>query len=493
MLDPHLGRLLSDQLGRAVRSPVHSLLGFLELLGMGDLDGDQRRLVESLAESTQELLGAGDRLILLLKLLSGGHASRTEPVDLASLVSEIGADVDWKVRVQVGPDTPRHVETDAEALRQVLAELVRNAVTHGHAPFTIDVASAPGLPDFPAVRISVSNGGSLSPAARNRLGGAAVGTHETVGVMLVRRLLEVLGGALSVRDSEGIVRVAVTLPIRPAVEDAAPAQPEPLVPARPLRVLLVEDNATNRLLAERQMRKLGHELTGVATGLAGVEAALQGDFDVVLMDRHLPDVDGAEATRQIRAADQPHVAGLPIIAVTADCTEETREACLAAGMDEVLTKPVDLGQLAAALSRVVLPESADLRRPVLAAVTGERRATVPAIVRQVVHNAGGEPVDAAELIATYLGELPGRRLRIQSSLRRGEVRGLIAAAESLRTSSEGLGVTSVAGACAALAAAARRGDLEAARRLLPALSLSTEQIHDELWPYTDEDLLAAAV
>jgi len=288
----------------------------------------------------------------------------------------------------------------------------------------------------------------------------------------------------------------IGLALQPVTTDLPPeVDADPNAAGRSLRVLLVEDNATNRLLAERQLRRLGHHYTGVSTGGAGVTAALSGDFDVVLMDRHLPDMDGCEATRRIRSSGRAEAVPLPIAAITADCTLVAHEECLAAGMDEVLIKPVDLEQLAAALTRLARlaapegPKNSDGSEP--PSVAAGSPEIVPSSVRRAIEHAAGQSVDAAELIATYLGELPGRRLRIQSTLRKSDIRGVVAAAESLRTSSERLGASAVAGCCAALAAAAQRGDLDAARAFLPSLSLSAEQIHEDLWPYTDEDVVAA--
>jgi CheY-like chemotaxis protein/HPt (histidine-containing phosphotransfer) domain-containing protein len=250
-----------------------------------------------------------------------------------------------------------------------------------------------------------------------------------------------------------------------------------------LRVLLVEDNATNRLLTERQLSRLGHVLTAVASGEAGIRAAVGSEgaeaFDVVLMDRHLPDLDGCEATRRIRSdlpAGRPY---LPILAVTADATSEAQAACIEAGMDEVLTKPVDLARLSAALDR-----AAGMIGRVAsggAVVPGGAAAPwQPSALDTVLRRVEGDRQAASELISTYLGELPGRRLRINASLRRGEARAVVAAAESLRTSSESLGGTAVAGVCAALGEAAAAADLQTARQFLPPLVRSCELFSAEL-------------
>ena len=120
-----------------------------------------------------------------------------------------------------------------------------------------------------------------------------------------------------------------------------------------LRILLAEDNPVNALLARELLRRRGHNVDQVATGEEAVAACQRARFDVVIMDLHMPGLDGIEATRRIRAAEA--VSGgrrLPIFALTADAVETGRKACLAAGMDGFLTKPVDPAELDAVLATI---------------------------------------------------------------------------------------------------------------------------------------------
>lgn len=491
-VDPAVGRSLERALSQAVRTPLHSLLGFLELLAMSDLDDDQSRLHRQLERSAEDLLVGSDRVLWLLRLQGEHYVPRPARVHLAVFAAEIAAASDGAVSAVVAPGAPPHLDTDMAALHQIVNELVTNAMLHGSAPIVLAVSPSTERRD--AVRITISDGGTgLVPAARRALAAAVDGSAPSAGLGLpmVRRLAALLGGTVQVLPTPVGVQVSLTLPLgngpvagRPVT---SPALANAVSPARSLRVLLVEDNATNRLLTERQLARLGHVLTAVASGEAGVQAALDDDvaepFDVVLMDRHLPDMDGCEATRRIRAGLRNGRHHLPILAVTADATPEARDACTEAGMDEVLTKPVDLATLSAALDRAAekfarTDIEADPARQ--AHPPSEARVWRPAALDIIVRHVDGDSQAAAQLIETYLGELPGRRLRIHAALRRGEVRAVVAAAESLRTSSDSLGATAVAGACAALAAAAEAGDLSAARQFLPNLVLRCEQFSAEL-------------
>jgi two-component system sensor histidine kinase/response regulator len=127
----------------------------------------------------------------------------------------------------------------------------------------------------------------------------------------------------------------------PAVPEAAPAPR----PARPLRVLLAEDNRVNQLVVRRLLEKRGHRITVVENGRDAVTAARGARFDVILMDVSMPEMDGIEATLAIRAGKDAAAGAVPIVALTAHAMKGDRERCLAAGMDAYLTKPLDLPAL----------------------------------------------------------------------------------------------------------------------------------------------------
>jgi CheY-like chemotaxis protein/two-component sensor histidine kinase/HPt (histidine-containing phosphotransfer) domain-containing protein len=493
-VDPALGRSLEQALSQAVRTPLHSLLGFMELLAMSDLDDEQSRLHRQLERSAEDLLTGSDRILWLVRLLGEHYQPRPARVHLSAFAAEVAAASDGAVSAVVAPDAPPHLDTDLAALHQIVTELVANAVRHGAAPVVIAISPDPDARD--TVRITVSDGGKgLPPATRRALAAAVDGSVPAsgLGFQLVRRLAALLGGTVQVLPTHVGAHVCLVLPLTAGAgrttSAAPPVSTAAVAPARSLRVLLVEDNATNRLLTDRQLSRLGHVLTAVASGEAGIRAALGGEgaepFDVVLMDRHLPDIDGCEATRRIRAGLPEGRPYLPILAVTADATPEARDACTEAGMDEVLTKPVDLARLSAALDRAAgmtgREASAGAAHP-----TADAAPWQPTALAGIVRGVDGDMQAAAELISTYLGELPGRRLRIHASLRRGDARAVVAAAESLRTSSESLGATAVAGACAALATAAAAADLQSARQFLPSLILRCEQFSAELAGFVDE-------
>jgi len=131
------------------------------------------------------------------------------------------------------------------------------------------------------------------------------------------------------------------------------------VPDRPLKVLQVEDNATNRDVAEKILARVGHTVFSVANGAEALKALKEQTFDIVIMDRHMPTMNGIEATRRIRAMDPP-LNAIPIIGVTAAASEDDVNACLQAGMDLVLTKPLRTKDLRTTVARLAAPAAEHL-------------------------------------------------------------------------------------------------------------------------------------
>lgn len=485
-LTPEVTDFLTTTLSRAVRTPLHGLLGFLELLAMSDVDDDQRRLVEQLVHSSEELLASNDRLVLLLRVLGHRQIPRSQTVQVGDLILELTAMTTTPVTVHRAPGTPRSLTTDAGLLLALLQELLANAVLHGRSPVTLELAAAPVEGQL---RITVADAGEgMPPAAQRQLLGSERAHLDVAGLLLVRALADLLGARCRVATGTQGTRVSVDVAVDSGTGPAAlgdeptrsaqlPARPSPDA-ATPtgLTVLLVEDNATNRLLAERQLARLGHVLHTVVNGQAGVEAALRGDFDVVLMDLHLPDIDGREATQRIRAAQGPGVV-LPIVAITADATPQARQSCMAVGMDDVLTKPVDLQELGAALERA--------RQASGAGAPADTTQPVPAVVQRVAARVDSDPEAVAQFVETFLTGLPAQRLRLQAALRRGQARSVVSAAQALRASSDTMGASSLAAACAALSAAAETEHLDTARVFLPNLLLQCQQLDEELWAFTD--------
>jgi CheY-like chemotaxis protein/anti-sigma regulatory factor (Ser/Thr protein kinase) len=490
-IDPAIGRLITAVVSRGIRTPLHSLLGFLELLATTSLDDEAEALVLEARTGGAELLAASDRLIRLLDLLVGAETPAPQPFSVRDLLHEVAADAgpEGSVWVEINPYLPATLRGDAASLEQLLVELASNAVRHGATQTRLYCERANTFQEGPVrVRFVISDDGPGLPLkALHRLTAPAEEVSDDLdhlGVFLARRLLDRLDTVLTVpRSDDRGTTVAFEVTLQDAATAGAPPpQPTPGParaerPAKALHILLVEDNSVNGLLAQRQLARLGHRLDIVTDGTSGVRAAATGRYDVVLMDRHLPDIDGVEATRQIRIEEQTHTPArhIPIIAVTADASPGHREECLGAGMDGFLTKPLDLEHLRDALITAVAEP-----QPTVAEDTDGSPEVDPVALSRLSASLGGDSTTVVELVETYLEELAVRRMRLQSTIKRSEARQAAAAAESLWAASETVGAVKLANLCAQIHRAARAGDLQLGMALLPELRQTCERTANTL-------------
>jgi CheY-like chemotaxis protein/HPt (histidine-containing phosphotransfer) domain-containing protein/anti-sigma regulatory factor (Ser/Thr protein kinase) len=479
-INADVARVLVAAVSHGVRTPLHSLLGFLELLDTIDLDDEAHSIVTEARGGGSELLVASDRLLILLRLLIGDQPAPAQSFSTADLLRDVARSTgrESAVLTDVNPYLPATLAGDLEDLRQLLVELVSNAVRHGGEQTRVYAERIGDFTESPArVQFTVADDGPGLPAeALGRLSAAQerLGEEPTqIGLYLAGRLARRLGATVTVAQSDDrgtIIKVDVSLYDRlpdPAEErperapKAAAAQPE----AEPLHVLLVEDNKVNRILAQRQMARLGHRLEIAVDGESGIQAVLDGDYDVVLMDRHLPDIDGLESTRRIRAGELARTPArhTPIIAVTADASPGHRGECIAAGMDGFLTKPLDLEQLQVAIDQVTAVAAP------AGAVDPAQADFDPGALGRLNDALDGDVHAVADLVSTYLDELPAGRMRLQVALGQSQARQAAAAAESLWASSETVGAVRLAQLCEQIHHAARNGDIELGRRLLPDL------------------------
>ncbi len=179
-----------------------------------------------------------------------------------------------------------------------------------------------------------------------------------LGLAISRQLAELMGGTVGV-ESDGRPGVDVLVHRPPAAPGPPrrprPSRPAPPAPARPaVGVLVAEDNDVNQMVVGEMLRRLGYAHDVVADGRAAVDAAAAGGYDLVLMDCQMPVMDGFEATAAIRAAEAA-AAAVPVVALTANAIKGDRERCLAAGMDDYLSKPIDPADLAGKLARWLPP------------------------------------------------------------------------------------------------------------------------------------------
>ena len=362
-----------------IRTPMNGVVGMAELLADTALDAEQAECVGTIRTSADVLLVLVNDILDLSKIDAGGVEIEAVPFHPARLARETAGVVrvqaaarGLRLAVEVGDGVPEAVLGDPTRVRQVLLNLLSNAVKFTHeGGVTVRVAAEPG-PGGAARRLRFEVEDTGIGVAPDKLAALfdpfaqadASTTREYggtgLGLTISRRLVEMMGGAVEVESAPGRGSTfAFTVGAEPSAEPAPPEHvPAPPPPAERggLRVLVAEDNVVNQKVVVRTLERLGVgadvEADGAATLAALHRAAGAGrPYDLVLMDVQMPVMDGHEATRRLRA-ELPPEAQPRVVALTANAMGGDREACLAAGADAYLSKPVRREALAAALDAV---------------------------------------------------------------------------------------------------------------------------------------------
>jgi signal transduction histidine kinase/CheY-like chemotaxis protein len=352
-----------------IRTPMNGILGMATLLLDTPLNTEQKEYVGTLRNSASELLSILDEILDLSKLEAGRATARLQNAEVATVVSGVtdllkieAAKKNLKLEAIIGPDVPRRVVTDPGRLRQVLLNLVGNAIkftdnggvclrvaVRSEGMLTFEVADTGiGIPKESLNKL-FQPFTQVDGSDRRKYGGTGLGLTISKGIV------ELLGGSIGVTTEVGKGSTFFfTLPLIEAKEEVEPAGASTVKASAPIlderrSVLLVEDNQVNQRVALKLLEKLGFEAEVAVNGQEAVDLVASKRFAAVLMDCQMPVMDGFEATRQIRAAET--VKHTPIIALTARAQEEDRQLCLQAGMDDYMRKPIELAKLAEALNR----------------------------------------------------------------------------------------------------------------------------------------------
>ncbi|MBW3614103.1 MAG: response regulator [Actinobacteria bacterium] len=247
-------------------------------------------------------------------------------------------------------------------------------------------------------------------------------------------------------------------------------------------LLVVEDNAVNQKVASRMLEKLGYRVDVAANGLEAVEAVARIPYGAVLMDCQMPEMDGYEATRLIRQLDGER-ARVPIIAMTAGAMREDEERCLAAGMDDYVTKPVDVGRLDAALGRWLRPQASTQSPPAASEARGAGADPEPVRFDDAVLAALQDSEDEqffAEVVMLFIDTARDRIAQLWKALSSGDMPAATLAAHSLRGSSAEVGATAMAELCLGIERSAAEEDLSGAAEPLPLLEAEFARVRAAL-------------
>ena len=476
-----------------LRTPMNAVLGFGRLLKADEsLNHKQRRFIGHIVDSGEHLLTLIDDVLDITKIESGRMQLSMEAVEPAEILRECTHliqplterhRVTLENRVTAGA-TPA-VLADATRLKQVLVNLMSNAVKYNRENGQVTVACEEVQA---GLRISVMDTGRGIPEVRigelfepfARLGAERDGIEGTgIGLTITNRLVELMGGQLGVESAVGegsTFWVEFPLASAPSVAQGGGGQATtPTSATLRGRILVAEDNVVNQELVLELLGQFGLEVDVVENGREAVEAYLARPYDLVLMDGQMPEMDGFEATAEIRRHEVAAGAkvSIPIIALTANAMHGDRERCLEAGMDDYLSKPFSEWQLCEVLERWLPAVNAQIETSEqmhktesadnVASIGGQNQRAM--ILDTCVlekfreRERRGRKNVLSRIVGAYLQHSPQYIEQLREAVAGDNASGLQSAAHTLKSSSAGVGAVGLSAMCAELEELGRRDDM----------------------------------
>lgn len=346
-----------------LRTPLHGVLGAADLLRDPSLaEPNRRELVETVRRGGTHLLHLINDVLDLSRIEAGRLELLDQPFELRSCISRVMENIEpqaaakaLQCRVSLQDSVPAWLRGDEFRLKQIFINLLGNAVKftdRGHVSLALRyepiVQQLHVLIEDTGIGIEGSHQALVFDAFHQADSGDTRRHAGTgLGLAITRQLVALMHGSLVLQSEPGIgTRVTLRLPLMPCEAPALPpAVNSALAPLSGglagLRVLLVDDDAVNTMIATQMLETADIEVHTAGSGVDALNQLTRGGFDLVLMDWRMPDMDGLEATRRLRAGEAGEAARqLPVVGLTANAYAEDRAACLEAGMDEVLVKPV---------------------------------------------------------------------------------------------------------------------------------------------------------
>ena len=483
-----------------IRTPMNGVLGMTELLLATALDEDQARKARAALESGKNLMSILNDMLDFSKIEAGHMELESIPLELSHLVREVidlaspaAQEKGLKLESSLSPEVPDCIRGDPTRLRQILNNLMSNAIKFTQSgSVDITVSARPGsgrnnvLLCFEVRDTGIGVDPNMLPRLFERFSQADSTTTRRfggtgLGLAIVSHLVSLMGGNIKVESALGKgsafrIELPVTLE-SPSTLDAAPPLAEFNQDAegwQGARILVVEDNPVNQVLALEQLKRLGCTAHIACNGVEAIEACREAAFDLILMDCQMPIMDGFEATRQI-ITEHTGAVPCPIVAMTANAMQGDRERCLAAGMVDFLAKPYRRADLVAMLARW-LPSSmknqaapAQIKAaPVLAATqeamddTTKRSVLAPVLDAEVLvalasQHSGGHAL-LVRVAAVFKKEAGKQLESLQRAWATGDIETAARAAHTLKSSSATLGAMRLSAHCHSLESALRVGE-----------------------------------
>ena len=464
-----------------IRTPMNGVLGLSALLLDTKLEDKQEKMITAIRESADALIRVVNEILDFSQLQAGQVELEHAPFDMSTLIDGVtalmqprAAAKDLRLDSEMRRFTNGRFIGDAGRVRQVLLNLVNNAIKFTESGFVLIRAEAIETSNKTRVRLSVRDTGVGIPEEsllriftryhQNDSGSDSSAGGNGLGLAITKQLVELMGGELGVKSqlNEG-TSFWVEIDLEPGPEDMLRVPDSDgtgdLLIREGARVLVAEDNPTSRMVTEALLKKLSCEVDIAIDGRDALQKATAKDYDIIFMDCYMPLMDGFQAAQRIRRS--PKNQGLPIIALTASVTEEDRTRCLEAGMNDTIGKPVRISMLAKALERWVPVAGGRSMRPV---------STLPPpaaldldMVRQLVSLDGEDDDFIQDLMVSYVQQLKDSVANLSRALDDADMEAVRLTTHSIKGASKQIGASRVG---ELLSAIERENEFEAARKLL---------------------------
>jgi PAS domain S-box-containing protein len=505
-----------------IRTPMNGVIGMVDVLRKTPLNPEQARMLDTVQKSSLALMAILNDILDFSKIEAGKLDIEQTPMQLQDVLDNVmrlmknnasarNVALTWTI----APDLPDWMQSDPTRIRQILLNLVGNAVKFAPpnvGKVQVQARAVTRADASPGVQIVIADNGigmkteviarlfhpftQADASTMRKYGGTGL------GLSITQRLVQMMQGHITVQSQPGTgSEFTVELPLIEADPFGPASGAVPLSPQEPSYmsatpmppsaiedrvILLAEDNETNRDVVHEQLRQLGYAVEMAVDGVEAIALWRSGRHALLLTDCHMPRMDGFELTESIRKAEPPGTR-LPIIAITANAMQGVAQRCKDYGMDDYLSKPLRMEELARMLAKWMPSAQAPLARGVTGAAhhaTNPARATEPCLVWDplALGLLVGENADLQkQLLAKFLRNAQNQMQALDTARADGNLSGITSLAHTLKSAARTVGAMALGELCEAVEAAGRAGDLQSclehSQAMPDALAQAEQQIN----------------